>query len=203
MAIYGYARVSTALQDLDNQKFEILKYADLKKFQISEWCSETISGTKSYKHRELGTLIEKMKEGDVLIISEISRLGRSLMEVMECLNHLMKKNCKVISLKEGFELGDNIPAKIMAFCFGLSAEIERSMIAARTKEALARLKAEGKVLGRPVGSYGKSKLDEKKDMILELLEKKVSRASICKIVECSDGTLGSWLMTRKIKVQKK
>ena len=203
MAIYGYARVSCSIQDLSNQQFEILKYADLKKFQISEWTTETVSGTKSYKHRELGTLIEKMKEGDTLIISEISRLGRSLLEVLDCVNCLLKKNCKLISLKERFELGDTIPAKIMVFCFGLSAEIERSMIAARTKEALARLKAEGKVLGRPVGSYGKSKLDEKKEIILELIGKKVSKSSICKIVECSEGTLGSWLITRGIKGEKK
>lgn len=202
MAIFAYARVSTAIQDVENQKFEILKYADNKKFQIDEWCSETVSGTKSYKNRELGVIIEKMKEGDILVISEISRLGRSLMEVMDCLNQLMRKDCKVISIKEGFELGDNIPAKIMAFCFSLSAEIERSMIAARTKEALARLKAEGKTLGRPVGSFGKSKLDDKRDMIIEFLNKGVSKASICKILSCCEGTLNSWILTRDVHIKK-
>jgi len=199
---FAYIRISTAQQDEENQRFEILKFADSKQFTIMSWCCETVSGAKSYKDRELGKFMELLQAGDVLVTSEISRLGRSLMEVMELLNQLMKKGVKVFTVKERFELGDDLNSKIMAFAFSLAAEIERQMISARTKEALARLKSEGKTLGRPVGSFGKSKLDDKKDLIIDFLSKGVSKASICKIIDCCEGTLSAWLITRDIKIIK-
>ncbi len=138
--IYGYIRVSTDKQTTENQRFEILKYADEKKLHIDEWVEETISATKKLSQRKLGTLITEMKKDDILLVSELSRLGRSLMEVMSILHTLMEKNVKVFTTKEHYELGNNINSKVLAFAFSLPAEIERSMIASRTKEALAPAK---------------------------------------------------------------
>src|SRR5579864_5889638 len=157
--IYGYIRVSTDKQTTKNQEFEILQYAHEKKLAIDTWIEETISATKNLTERKLGTLLAQMKKNDVLIITELSRLGRSLMEVMSILHTLMEKQAKVFTTKEKYELGNNINSKVLAFAFSLSAEIERNMISSRTKEALARKKSEGKKLGRPKGKLSaKTKL---------------------------------------------
>jgi len=202
MPVYAYIRVSTEKQDTENQRFEILKFADEKKVTIADWCSETVSGTKSYKDRKLGELIGRMKKDDTLILTEISRLGRSLMEVMEILHHFMQNGVKVLTCKERFELGDNINSKILAFAFGLAAEIERQMISQRTREAMARLKSEGRSLGRKPGTLGKSKLDGNKDVITDFLTKGVSKASICKILDCHPGTLDNFIVTRKLQIKR-
>src|ERR687895_2601051 len=138
--IYGYIRVSTDKQTTENQRFEILKFADEKKLRVDRWIEETISATKKLSHRKLGHLLDAMQEDDVLIVTELSRLGRSLMEVMSILHTLMEKEVKVFTTKERYELGNNISSKVLAFAFSLSAEIERSMISSRTKEALERVK---------------------------------------------------------------
>jgi DNA invertase Pin-like site-specific DNA recombinase len=150
--IYAYVRISKDKQTTENQRFEILKFADEKRLQINEWVDETVTGVKKARLRKLGPLLERMKADDVLIVSEISRLGRSLMEVMSILYQLMEKDVKVFTVKERYELGNNINSKVLAFAFSLSAEIERSMISSRTKEALARKKTEGTQLGRPRGT---------------------------------------------------
>jgi DNA invertase Pin-like site-specific DNA recombinase len=134
--IYGYIRVSTDKQTTDNQRFEILKFASEKKLPVDKWIEETISATKKLPERKLGELINRMHEEDILIVSELSRLGRSLLEVMSILHTLMEKEVKVFTTKERYELGNNISSKVLAFAFSLSAEIERSMISSRTKEAL-------------------------------------------------------------------
>jgi len=136
--IYGYIRVSTDKQITENQRFDILKFADEKKLSIDRWIEETVSSTKKLSVRKLGALIERMHQDDILIVSELSRLGRSLLEVMSILHTLMEKEVKVFTTKERYELGNNISSKVLAFAFSLSAEIERSMISSRTKEALAR-----------------------------------------------------------------
>jgi DNA invertase Pin-like site-specific DNA recombinase len=141
--IYGYIRVSTDKQTTENQRFAILKHADEKSLHIDQWIEETISSTRHFSHRKLGTLISEMKKDDILIVSELSRLGRNLMEVMSILHTLMEKQVKVFTTKERYELGNNINSKVLAFAFSLSAEIERSMISSRTKEALARKKVKG------------------------------------------------------------
>ncbi|MBT3193888.1 MAG: recombinase family protein, partial [Verrucomicrobia bacterium] len=171
MATYAYVRVSTERQDRENQRFEILKFADERKWMIGEWCEETVSGTKRYTDRLLGRLIDKLQKEDTLVVTEISRLGRSLMEIMTILNLLLERQVHVFTCKERFELGDNINSKILAFAFGLAAEIERQLISQRTKESLARLKAAGKKLGRPKGSLGKSKLDPHEATIREYIGK--------------------------------
>lgn len=198
--IFAYLRVSTDKQSVENQRFELLKYADSKKLQIGSWIEETISATKSIQDRKLGQTIELMKENDLLIVSELSRLGRNLMEVMSVLHHCMEKNIKVITLKEGYELGDNINSKILAFAFSLSAEIERNLIRQRTKEALARKKEEGIKLGRPKGSQNKVlKLSGKEESIKILLEKKVGMSAIARILDVNRLTLTQFVKSRGLK----
>src|SRR3954466_908696 len=181
--IYGYIRVSTDKQTTDNQRYEILKYANEKTIKIDRWIEETISATKNLSHRKLGQLLTTMQEGDILIVTEVSRLGRSIMEVMSILHTLMEKEVKVFTTKERYELGNNINSKVLAFAFSLSAEIERSMISSRTKEALARKKSEGKRLGRPKGKLSAvTKLSGKEDLIREYLAKKIPQSVIARLL---------------------
>ena len=194
--VFGYIRVSTAKQETDNQRFEILRWADERKLTITEWVEETISSRKGYKDRLLGSLLERLQSGDTLIVSEISRLGRSLTEVMTILHILMETGVRVYTCKERFELDDSINAKVLAFAFSLSAEIERQMISSRTREALARIKAEGKKLGRPKGSLSASKLDGREEEIRDMLSKGVAKASAARLLGVSRGTLYGWLKTR-------
>jgi DNA invertase Pin-like site-specific DNA recombinase len=139
--IYGYIRVSTDKQTVENQRFEINNFCERQHINIDGWIEETISGTKSYSKRKLGTLLKHVKKDDLIICAELSRLGRNLFMIMEILNICMSKQCKVWTIKDNFRLGDDIQCKVLAFAFGLSAEIERNLISQRTKEALARAKA--------------------------------------------------------------
>jgi DNA invertase Pin-like site-specific DNA recombinase len=199
---YAYIRVSNDKQTTKNQRYEILKFANEKKMVIDHWIEETVSGTKRVKDRKLGRVIEGLgRQEDTLITTELSRLGRSLMEVMSILHHLMDKKVKVLTTKERYELGDNINSKVLAFAFGLSAEIERNMISQRTKEALARRKADGTTLGRPKGRLSKTtKLTGKEDTIKELLLKKVPVSSIAKILGVHRLTVVNFIKSRKLKV---
>ena len=149
---YGYIRVSSDKQTVENQRFEIQRFCEQNHLTIDGWIEETISGTKSYNKRQLGRLLRKTQKGDIIICSELSRLGRNLYMIMEILSICMSKECFVWTIKDGYRLGDDIQSKVLAFAFGLSAEIERNLISQRTKEALARLRTEGKQLGRPKGS---------------------------------------------------
>jgi DNA invertase Pin-like site-specific DNA recombinase len=150
---------------------------------IDKYIEETISGTKAIEKRLLGNLLKRMKSGDTIICSELSRLGRTLFMIMEVLNYCMKKDVKVWTIKDNYRLGDDISSKVLAFAFGLSAEIERNLISQRTKEALARKRAEGVVLGRPKGSKSKvKKLTGKEEEIKTLLDKKVSKSAIARIL---------------------
>ena len=138
--IYGYIRVSTDKQTLENQKFEINNFCRVEHIEIDRWITETISGTKDFEKRKLGRVLKKLKSGDVLICSEISRLGRNLLQIMSILHHCMDIGARVWTIKDNYRLGSDITSKVLAFAFGLSAEIERNLISQRTKEALARLK---------------------------------------------------------------
>ena len=149
--IYGYIRVSTEKQTVENQRFEIEEFCKNNNYSVDSWTEETVSGTKTPNKRLLGKLINKIKKDDILIVSELSRLGRNLLQIMGLLNDLMIKDVTLLTVKEGYVLGNNINSKVLAFAFGLSAEIERNLISQRTKEALARKKAEGIRLGRPRG----------------------------------------------------
>lgn len=150
--IYGYIRVSTDKQTIENQRFEIIKFANSQKFKIDKWIEETISATQSLNKRELGILLKNLKAGDILIASELSRLGRNLLQIMSILHYCMEIEAKIWTIKDNYRLGDDIQSKVLAFAFGLSAEIERNLISQRTKEALKRKREEGVILGRPKGS---------------------------------------------------
>ena len=196
--IYGYIRVSSDKQTVENQRFEINKFCERNHYRIDGWIEETISGTKNYDKRKLGNLLNKVKKDDVIICSELSRLGRNLFMIMEILNICMTKECKVWTIKDNYRLGDDIQSKVLAFAFGLSAEIERNLISQRTKEALARKKAEGVKLGRPQGRKSdpaKLKLHSKKVLVTELLKTKTSKRQIAKICGVDRNTLDRYIKT--------
>lgn len=191
---YGYIRVSTDRQATQNQQFEIQQYCARENLPVEGWIQETISGTKSYDKRALGRLLRKVKKGDLIICTELSRLGRNLFMIMEILNHCMARGCRVITIKEGYHLGENIEAKILAFAFGISAEIERQLISQRTTEALRRRKAEGVRLGRPKGAAPAAhKLDAQAETIRQLLAQGISKAEIARRLHVSRKTLYNWL----------
>lgn len=150
--IYGYIRVSSDKQTVENQRFEIERFCESNNLNVDGWIEETITGTRSYTKRRLGQLLKRVTDKDTIICSELSRLGRSLYMIMEILGLCMRKGCRVWTIKEGYRLGDDIQSKVLAFAFGLSAEIERQLISQRTKEALARRRAQGQSLGRPYGA---------------------------------------------------
>jgi len=135
---YGYIRVSSDKQTVENQRFEIGRFCAAQEMEIDGWIEETISGTRNYDKRKLGELLRNVRAGDLIICSELSRLGRSLYMVMEILSLCMERDCRVWTVKDNFRLGDDIQSKVLAFAFGLSAEIERNLISQRTKEALDR-----------------------------------------------------------------
>lgn len=196
---YGYIRVSSDKQTVENQRFEIERFAKVKNFKIDGWIEETISGTKHYNKRELGKLLGRIKKGDMIICSELSRLGRNLFMIMEILNHCMEQECKVWTIKDNYRLGDDIQSKVLAFAFGLSAEIERNLISQRTKEALARKKAEGVILGRPKGSKSqKVKLSGKEMIISELLNQGVTKSEIARIYKVNRATVTSFISSHII-----
>lgn len=149
---YGYIRVSSDKQTVENQRFEIERFCGNNKIHIDGWIEETISGTKPYDKRELGRLLRRIRKGDLIVCAELSRLGRSLFMIMEILSLCMRKECVIWTIKDGYRLGDDLQSIVLAFAFALSAEIERNLISQRTKEALMRKKAEGVTLGRPKGS---------------------------------------------------
>ena len=194
--IYGYIRVSSDKQTVENQRFEIEKFCKVNNLHIDGWIEETISGTKNYTKRQLGNLLKKVKKNDIIICSELSRLGRNLFMIMEILNICMTKECRVWTIKDNYRLGDDIQSKVLAFAFGLSAEIERNLISQRTKEALARLKSEGKSLGRSKGRRNNTLnvvCVSKHEYILKQLSKGVSIPQIAKRIKVARGTLYRYL----------
>lgn len=192
--IYGYIRVSTDQQSTSNQKFEINRYAASHNIQIDKWVEETISSRKPLNKRKLGSLLAELKDGDILISTEISRLGRSLLEVMGILQHCLAQNCQIWTLKENYKLGSDIASKVLAFAFGLSAEIERQLISERTKMSLDKLKSQGKHLGRPFGAKSKSlKLSKNTKKVKDLMAKGLPKAQIARLLGVDKLTLYRFL----------
>ncbi len=190
MAVIGYIRVSTDKQTYKHQRFEIEEYAKNQGLKIDDWIEETISSRKALKNRKLGALLENLQEKDILITCEISRLGRSLLEVMRILETCLNKNCQVWTLKENYRLGNDIQSKVLAFAFSLAAEIERNLISQRTKSSLANLKASGKKLGRPFSAESKKlKLSKNTKRVRNLLSKGISKSQIAKILGVQRSTL--------------
>ncbi len=195
--IYGYIRVSTDKQTLENQRYDINQFCDRNVFVIDKWIEETISGAKDLNDRKLGKLLKKMKKDDVLICSELSRIGRNLLMIMGILNECMNRDIQVWTIKDNYRLGSDINSKVLAFAFGLSAEIERNLISQRTKEALARKKAEGVILGRPKGrKSAKTKLTGQEKKIKELLDKNVSFSAIGRILNVHRLTVSKFVKER-------
>ncbi len=198
--IYGYIRVSSDKQTVENQRFEITRFVERNKLTIDKWVHETISGTKDFEKRRLGRLLKALKKNDILLCSEISRLGRNLLQVMTILNICMRKEAQVWTIKDNYRLGTDIQSKVLAFAFGLSAEIERNLISQRTKEALARLKAEGRVLGRHVGTkIINKKLCGKEDLIRKQLSCQIPKVQMARNLGVSRVTLYYFMKNNNLK----
>jgi DNA invertase Pin-like site-specific DNA recombinase len=196
---YGYVRVSTDRQRVDNQEYEIARFCKKNNILIDEWVKETVSGTKAPDKRKLGGLLEKVKENDLIICAELSRLGRSLFMIMSILNHLMKIGAKIWTIKDNYRLGDDVQSKVLAFAFGLSAEIERDLISQRTKEALALKRAEGVVLGRPRGRKSShTKLSGKSGEIKKLRGERLGKSAIGRLLGVNRMTLDKFMKEQGI-----
>lgn len=197
--IYGYIRVSSDKQTVENQRFEINRYVKRYELKVDEWIEETISGTVSPKKRNLGKLIDKAKKGDIIICSELSRLGRNMFYIMSILNVLMERGVIIYTVKEKYKLGDDLTSKVLAFAFSISAEIERELISQRTTEALKRKKSEGIILGRPKGrKNNQHKLDGCENIIRDLIFQGYTRKDISKKLLVCESTLYLFIKERKI-----
>lgn len=192
--VIAYLRISTSRQELKNQRFEIQTFAMQKGLKIDRWEEEIVSGSTNEEVRVLGGVLKDLKSGDKLIVSEISRLSRTLEDIMAIMGGCLRKNVEVYSVKENLIFADSISSKVLVFAFGIIAEVERSLISTRTKEALAQRKAEGVILGRPIGSGVKLKILEKeKEKIIALLNDNTSKIDIAKKYNVSRPTLYKFL----------
>lgn len=190
MSVIAYIRKSTDKQSFEHQKYEIKQYAQKHNLKIDRWVEESISSRKELKKRQLGKLLEELKEGDVLIATEISRLGRSLLEVMGILQTCLEKNCQVWTIKESYNLKNDLQSQLLAVVFTIGVSIERSLLSQRTKTALDAKKAAGVKLGRPFGAESKKlKLSKNTKRIKDLLDKKVSKNQIARIMGVQKITL--------------
>jgi DNA invertase Pin-like site-specific DNA recombinase len=193
---WAYLRVSTDGQDNDNQKLEILRLAEERKLGAIRFVEEICSGRKAWRDRRVKEIMEQMKPGDSLLVSEISRLGRSMLEVMEILSQCADRGIHVYAAKGNWALDNSLPSKIVASVLAMAAEIERELISQRTKAALATKRAAGVVLGRPRGP-GASKLDKLEAEIKEQIALGVPQTKIAKRFGSSVPNLRSWIKKRK------
>lgn len=193
--IYGYIRVSTDKQDCANQKLGIESKAGALGLRIDKYIEDSgISGTREPEKRALGILMQNVHSGDIVIISELSRFGRRLFMLFRILEFLLKRGVQVYSVKAGYTLNDSIQSKVLAFAFGMAAEIERDMIAQRTKEALQRRKLAGMRLGRQTGSKNKHhKMDGKDKLAKQMLAMGISKRRVAMTLNVSPRTLGRYI----------
>ncbi|WP_064256348.1 recombinase family protein [Rhodococcus sp. HS-D2] len=199
--VVAYIRVSTDGQDTNNQLTGIKQYAEREHIEISEIVGETISGYKSHlTERKFSEVVQELERGDTLIVSETSRISRRLLDVLNTIQQLLDRGISVIAVKESIVFRDDINSKVLAFAFGLSAEIERNLISARTREALARKKAEGVRLGRPPGTLKPEnlKLWGKDEEIIELRLKRVSKSAIARMFDVNRETLSRYMKRREL-----
>ncbi|MGD9807762.1 MAG: recombinase family protein [Deferribacterales bacterium] len=199
MAVYAYIRVSTDKQDAKNQTYTVSSYVSDNGIGAVQYVEETVSGKKSWKQRKLADVIERLEAGDKLVVTEMSRLGRSMLEVFEIFSICISKDVEVHIVKSNHVLKNDINSKVLTFAFSLASELERELISSRTKEALARKKAEGVKLGRPKGSQS-SKLDSKIDEIRILHNKGVNTTSIAKIFDVSQTAMRHFMKSRGLYV---
>jgi DNA invertase Pin-like site-specific DNA recombinase len=200
MKTLAYLRVSTDSQDLNAQKLAILNFAQREGIVIDAFVEATVSASKTRKTRRLNELMDQFDKGDRLIVSELSRLGRSLGQVIEIVDTLVKRKIAFIAVKENicFEGKQDMQTKVMVALFALFAEVERDLISERTKEGLAKARASGKKLGRPKGALGQSRLNGKEGEIQAFLKKGVSKTAIAKIIGVSRTTLYHFIKTRRL-----
>ena len=188
----AYLRVSTIDQDTEKNKNEILKFANDKDFGKVVFIEEKASGKKSWKERRIKKIIDELGEGDRLIVPELSRLGRSMLEIMEMLSIARQSGIYIYAVKGGWELNGSIQSKVMAMAFSIAAEIEHDLISKRTKEALKARKAAGVKLGRPKGP-GKSKLDQFREEIIALLKNGSTKRYVAKKYGTTPPNLHNWI----------
>jgi len=201
MKTVAYLRVSKDTQDVNNQRLAILQFAQRERIQVDGFMEVTVSSQKTVKERKIDILLESLFEGDTLIVSELSRMGRSVGEIITIVDTLVRKRINFFAVKEGIRLDgsqncDDIQAKVMITLFGLFAEIERKLISMRTKEALATAKAAGKKLGRPKGILGKSRLDSQREEIIRLLALSVPKTIIARITGVERSTVYHFIKSR-------
>ena len=197
--IVAYLRVSSIQQDLDSQRHGILEFAKNEGLQPIEFVEEKVSGKTPINERAIQEVLDSLQKGDVLIISELSRLGRKMVEVMQILDCLVQKEVLVFAVKGGYRLDGSLPSKILSMVLLMAAEIESELISLRTREAIAKRKASGLPIGRPKGSTSVSKLDKHEDVIRDLVEKGVTLSNIAKIVGASWPTVNDWVLKKGLK----
>jgi DNA invertase Pin-like site-specific DNA recombinase len=198
MPILAYLRVSRHTQDVTHQRLAILEFARRERFTVDDFLEFSVSSRRSPKERKVDLLLARLMPGDTLIVSELSRLGRSVGEIITTVDVLIKQQIRLLAVKEGIRLdgAHDLQTRVMVTLFSLFAEIERELISLRTKEALAAARVAGKQLGRPRGTRGRSKLDGREDYIKELLALNVSKASIAKITGVDRATLYHFIESR-------
>ena len=194
---YAYLRVSTYEQDTEKNKADILKFANDRDFGKVHFVEEKVSGTKPWKERKIKAIIDELGDGDRLIVPELSRLGRSMLEIMEIMSVAKEKGIATYDVKNGWELNGSIQSKVMAMVFSIASEIERDLISKRTTEGLRAAKAKGKLLGRPKGP-GRSKLDVHREEIIALLKTGSTQVYIAKKYKTSQPNLFNWLKKHKL-----
>lgn len=195
--IYAYLRVSTDAQDVANQRHGVVKYCADKRLLEPVFIEDTASGKTDWRDRPLGKIIERAGQGDIVVVSEVSRLARNTLQVLEIGRECIQRGVHLHVAKNGIVFDDSMQSKIVATVLGLVAEIERDFISARTKEALAKRKAEGVKLGRPAGSAKKLRLDPVAGKIDEYLKLGIDKRAIAKLLDVSPGTLYNWLSVRR------
>lgn len=195
-AVFAYLRVSTDAQDVENQKHGVRDYC-LKNGWLPSFVEDTSSGKTPWQKRPLGQLLQQMQAGDVLVVSEVSRLARSVVQVLEIAKEATDRDIRIHVVKSGIVFDGSMQAKIVATMLGLAAELERDFISSRTKEALSKRKAEGIRLGRPPVKSDKRKLDNRTEEIDSMLRENLSKAEITRRLGCSYQTLTDWLKLRR------
>jgi DNA invertase Pin-like site-specific DNA recombinase len=202
MKTVAYLRVSTGGQDMNTQRLAILDYAHRHRLRIDAFIERQVSSRKTPRERGIEGIFEELHTGDLLLVSELSRLGRSLGQIIQIVDTLLKREIRFVAIKQSIQLNgkgkQDMQTKVMVTLFGLFAEIERDLISERTREGLAAAKAKGRLAGRPKGTFGVSKLDGKEAEIHLLLAKTVSKASIAKIMEVSRTALHHFIKTRQL-----
>lgn len=198
MAIYGYIRVSTKQQNYDYQKNQILNFCNEKKLGNVEFIADIVSGSKDWRERKIGHCVLNAKSGDILIFNEFSRLGRSLLDVLEILKILKEKSVDVYVVRENLKITDDFNSKLIVFMFSLVSEIEKDLIKSRVKEGIENKRKGNPQWGRKKGKLYSSKLDKHRESIVELLQKGISKSSIAKLIECNYQTLNSYIRSREL-----